>query len=276
MHIRELVELAALVSSQAGCLTRGTDRISRGALEQYWSASKCRLDRWARTLKTFSASGAAQNDSADANRSAWVAIEEILAGEVLTRVWTAVAVACDRRLLVTDAGPIARSVLSGHLEARNRALALVVQPGRAASKAAASIDRLRRRTERWTDLLIGRLPASDLDEFAVHAERARDFAQDLQHQRSQGLDASAWSVLLASLRASFQSGLSGPSPNADLNARIATSILSCFTAEIVDSAGEFPWLCRLRLANAATDVEQMIDQLLVLESSSGRPADSRP
>ena len=46
MHVRELVELAALVSAQAHSVTRSQTAFSPEGLEQYWTASKCRMDRW--------------------------------------------------------------------------------------------------------------------------------------------------------------------------------------------------------------------------------------
>ena len=52
------------------------------------------------------------------------------------------------------------------------------------------------------------------------------------------------------------------SPNADLNARIATAILSCFPAELFDSTGQFRSLWLLRLFNATSDAQGMIAELL--------------
>ena len=48
-------------------------------------------------------------------------LEEILVSEVLTRVWTAVLCAHDACRGAEEAGPAARSVLLGHIEARHRA-----------------------------------------------------------------------------------------------------------------------------------------------------------
>ena len=93
-------------------------------------------------------------------------LEEILTGEILARTWTAVALAHDRRWGACDAGPAVRSVLAGHAEARHRALKMIVAGEPIASGRAAALNQLRRRCERWTDMLLGFLPpggeASDL------------------------------------------------------------------------------------------------------------------
>lgn len=269
MHARELVELAAIVAAHGPVLIRGGTPIASESIEQYWTASKVRLDRWAWRLRSFA-------DRPELlvrhGRDPWTEVrgvlEEILTGEMLTRVWTAVLCDCDRRRGVDEAEPVARSVMIGHMEARHRALTLLVHEPAVNPNAAMQLNRLRRRTEHWTDLLVGRLAAtSDLGEFAFNHQRARDFADDLR-QRS-GLQGGrlVWPLLLASLRTAFRRGLSVESPNADLNARIAASILACFPADLFDSNGLVRSLWLMRLTTAAEDTQGMIDELL----GQGRP-----
>ena len=62
--------------------------------------------------------------------------------------------------------------------------------------------------------------------------------------------------------------LSPESPNAELNARIAASILACFPAELFDSTGLLRSLWLMRLTNVAEDTQGMIDELF----KSERPA----
>ena len=57
-------------------------------------------------------------------------LEEILSGEVLTRVWTAVLCLDDRQHGGTEFESLARSIMIGHMEARHRVLLLLVRgPG---------------------------------------------------------------------------------------------------------------------------------------------------
>ena len=64
MHARELVELAALVSTHGPALVNSQQPIPAGSIEQYWTASKIRLDSWAWSLKSFADAAAI-----DANRA---------------------------------------------------------------------------------------------------------------------------------------------------------------------------------------------------------------
>jgi len=261
MHARELIELAALVAAHGPVLIRGGERISSGGIEQYWTSSKVRLDRWAWSLKDFTRkkSVGARHRELQWSRVRGV-LEEILVGEVLTRVWTTVLCAYDRRRGADEVEPVARSVMIGHMEARHRALTLMVQGPGIEAEAAVKLNRLRHRVERWNDLLIGYLAEmGDVGEFAVDPKRVKEFAQDL-HDRGNGRQ--AWLLLLASLRASFQQGLDEVSPNADLNARIAAGILACFPSELFDSTGLFRSLWLMRLTSIADDTQGMIDELL--------------
>ena len=285
MHVRELVELAAIISAHGPTLIQSGQRIPSASIEQYWTTSKVRLDRWAWRLKSFV-------DRADTDlrrrRDQWPEVrgvlEEILAGEVLTRVWTALLCAYDRRRGSDEVEPAARSVMIGHMEARHRALTLLVRGPGVDAEAAVKLNRLRRRAERWTDLLVGHLIGRhDVSEFAFDPRRASDFAEDLQQRgRLQG-GRHVWPLTLASLRAAFRQGLSIESPNADLNARIAGSILSCFAAELFDSTGLLRSLWLMRLTHVADNTQGMIDDLLALERpaapkpapSSGLPGDRR-
>jgi hypothetical protein len=265
MHARDLVELAAIVSAHGLALVESGEPIPAQSIEQYWTTSKVRLDRWAWRLKRFSSDSQAQSPS-----SQWSGIrgvlEEILIGEMLTRTWTAVLCAYDRRRGTDDAEPVARSVLIGHMEARHRVLTFMVRNQGIDAEEAIKLNRLRRRAERWTDLLVGHLVnLHDVSEFAFDPQRATDFAEDLRHRGNRPGGRHVWPLLMASMRAAFRQSLCDESPNADLNARIAAAILSCFSTELFDSTGLMRSLWMMRLTNIAADTQGRIDELLRLE-----------
>ncbi len=265
MHARELVELASILSAQGPTLIRGTPRLSGHGVQQYWTASKCRLDRWARNLKSFAAD-ASQLD-ATAARVQWPfvrgVLEEILTGEVLTRVWTAVLCLYQRKHGGNEFESLARSIMIGHMEARHRVLMLLVRGPGVDAEGAVKLNHLRRRTERWTDLLVGHLARyGDVTEFAIDADRAVEFSRDLEFQADQKGGRQAWPLLQASLRAAFQGGLARVSPNEDLNAQIASAILSCFPADLFDSTGLFHSLWVHRICNVTSDMQGMIESLV--------------
>lgn len=257
MHARELVELAALISAQGPALAKGSAPIPAGSVEQYWAASKIRLDRWARMLKEFSQEVANDQRQAASDRLATI-VEEILMTEILTRVWGAAMAGYDRRRGTSSAEPIARSVMIGHMEARHRTLTILVQGRGLDRDAVARLNDLRRRVERWTDLLLANLLGPDeVGEYAIEPERAREFAEDVHRDGNQP----PWTLVTASLRAAFPRGLSA-SPNGDLNERIASSILGCFPADVFEATGLFRSLWLMRLMAVADDTQGMIDELL--------------
>jgi hypothetical protein len=194
-----------------------------------------------------------------------------LHSEVLTRVWTGFLVGHDRLCGREEAEPVARSVLTGHLDARHRALSLLMHAPGVPIAGALSINQLRCTTERWTDLLLGELCVPcDLNHLACDVQRAREFAADRQAE-AEIHRGQRWSLLLASLRQAFP--VEGPrSPNGDLNERIAGSVLSCFPSDAFDSIGLFHSLWMLRLRYAAEDAQGMLDQLCSHDRCSAESA----
>ena len=279
MHARELVDLAAVVAFHAPLLIHASEEILEESVEGYWVASKCRLDRWGRSLKRFSAAadpGAVKSNSGD-HQAFRAILEEILAGEVLTRTWAAALCAYDRTHGADRMEPAARSVLIGHMEARHRVLTILVNQSGLTAEEAMRLDALRRRTEGWSDVLIGRLAAEhDVSEFAVDPDRARDFALDFVHQRGEEGGRFAWPMLLASLRAAFQEWLEPRSPNPDLNVKIAASILACFPPGVFDDTGvmQSEWL--LRISQITSEAEGMLEELLAEIPSPPRPQTGAP
>jgi hypothetical protein len=279
MHASELVELAALVATHGRAFLTGVEQVSLEGLEQYWTASKCRLDRWSRALKQYSLEIPYVGGGERAAR--WhtlrPVLEEILTGEVLTRLWAAVACAHDRLHGRCEAEPVVRSVFIGHLEARNRALNLMVFGQGFAMEEAVVLNRLRRGAERWTDLLLAHVHDDSAgDEFAFAAGRVAEFADDIRNEtRAAGGAESgphggiAWQLTLASLRAAFHRGVSPASPNGDLNERIAAGVLRCFEARLFDSTGLTRSLWMVRMETAASDTAGMIAELLADHRGQG-------
>lgn len=262
MHVRGLIELAGILATHGPVLLHGREPLSAESIEQYWTTSKVRLDRWAWALKQFrqQADAKPQGRPQPAMRGV---LEEVLVSELLTRVWTAVLSIYDRQRGDAEVEPVGRSVLLGHMEARHRVLTLMLHGPGLDAEAALDLNHVRRRAERWTDLLIGSLMRiEDVSEFAIEPDRAKDFADDIRERGLLRGGRQAWSLTMASLKAAFRNGLSPVSPNSDLNARIASSILSCFPPETFDSTGLFRSVWLMRLADVADDAQGMIEEIL--------------
>jgi hypothetical protein len=269
MHTREILELAALVTEQGPVLVRSAEEVPEENIAAYWSASRCRLNRWHSELKRATAPIAAPHPVSSASRPPSPlrgVIEEILASEVLTRVWTAVLCAHDRRRDTDLAGSVAQSVLAAHAEARHRVLTLLSGASGLAAEEAMRLDQLRHRTERWTDVLLGQLATlGDVGQFAFEPERTADFAEDLKLEVREDAGRLVCPLLVSAMRAAFRRGLTAVSPNADLNAKIAATIVAYFPPELLDAAGVPQSLWMLRVAQTARVAEGWIDELLLLE-----------
>ena len=276
MQGSDLVELAALISGETPTLLREGGRFSSAGRDAYWTAAKCRLDRWSRDLRDLTQTSTATQPASRTtdNRHACGLLEEVLASEVLTRIWAALLAGYDLHRSGEDTSVFGRSILTAHLEARNRVLKLLVNGPELRVQDVLSLNRLRHRADRWTDLLIGHLSThDDLSEFAQTPARARDFAAELSQPQALANGRPAWLLMLASLRASFQSCLTAESPNPDSNAQIAAAILACFESDIFDSTGLFPSLWMTRLASATVDAQVRITNLFAEDS---RPANAQP
>ena len=282
MHVRELVDLAALLAVHGEALMYRKERIPAQGLEQYWTASKCRQDRWSRTLADYANR---LREAQPAQRPLlWhevrPVIEEVAVSEILTRVWSAVASAYDRQRAVREVEPLARSIFMGHLECRMRALNLIVYGCGLAANEAVALNKLRRRAERWSDLLLAFLfQQYEVTEFAFDAQRVRDFAADATYQAAPQAGTLAWELLLVSLRSAFQENLASFSPNAELHARVASGVLQCFDEDLSDAVGLLQPLWLLRLDAAANQTQHLIDSLLMEDDwlhTTGDDTSSRP
>ena len=272
MHSRVLIELAALLASNGEVLLRGVERLSSSCIAEYWAASKCRIDRWARVIKSAEQSEnvTSPGEEPSGARSPRPCLEEIITGEVLTRVWTGVVYGIEKRHQLDEASPVVRSVLLGHLEARRKTLRLLVSGRGVRTRDAIALNRLRRRTERWTDMLLGCLmPLHDVRDLAFDSTRAVNFADGLRGERGRTWGPQAWPIVFSSLRAAFLSDAASDSPNEGLNSRIASSVLGCFGSDLFDSTGQFQSLWQARLTYATSDTLGMIDQLICDESAAG-------
>ncbi|MCE9604847.1 MAG: hypothetical protein K8U03_08095 [Planctomycetia bacterium] len=261
MQTGELVELAAIVSEHGSALALGPDALGIHGLEDYWAASKCRFERWGRALHRIRLQETPVFE--EPGSTVRGLIEEILGSEVLTRVWTAAVTAFDRRRDAQDNEIVARSVFIGHQEMRHRVLKLLVTGPGVPSTEAVELNRLRRRAELWTDLLLAPLLAQhDVCEFGFEDARLKRFATNLKEgalSRSGPCDvgALASASLLTSIRHSFDT----VAPNPDMNARVAASVLGAFAAPHFDSCGVFRSLWMLRLATTADDTERLITDM---------------
>jgi hypothetical protein len=258
-----LVELAAIIASHGGTLLRSPGRVSTQTSQRYWVVSRSRLDRWARHF--YRIEKRSRGDTlAPEWRSTSGLLAEVLASELVTRVWTALACRLVRVGGCPDAEAYARSILDAHLAARRRALRILVTCRGLPLMLAAQSNKLRRQAERWTDLLLAYLtPHCEVDEFSFEPGRVADFATSIRPD-----DDPVFPLLLEALRTSYRSGSELACPNPRLNQRIAESLLTCLGPDMLESTGRYRLLWQWRLLHITADTQRQIDHLLA-ETYSG-------
>ncbi len=238
MHAYDLLQLATVITWHGPMLIQHSAELPPRAIEEYWTASKCRLDRWGQDLRSIRELFDVKfGFDAPSWRSVSALCDEILTGEIIARLWTAVVTLHDRKHGSTDAEPIVRSVLLGHLEARHRVLNLILNYHGVGPHETVVLNRLRHRCERWTDILLARLGNSNqLRDLAHDAERVDDFVSEwpAQHQSMVATERAAW--FFGAFTAAF---VKHPTltANIDLNQRIAQSIIAGFPSETFNDLG---------------------------------------
>ena len=104
---------------------------------------------------------------------------------------------------------------------------------------------------------------------SLHLTRKRrDFAADLRDENRLPTGETAWELTLASLRATYYNNLATPSPNQELNRRIAASILACFHSELFNSLGTIKSHWMLRMSQVTDDAQGLVEDLLQLEAAA--------
>jgi hypothetical protein len=264
MQAYQLVELGALIAANGSNFVREPARLPDARIGRYWSASRMRFDRWAKTLrKAAQGAGTMQDRPSSAWQAIEATLEEIFMSELLTRVWAAVACEHDRRQGYTSTSPVVRSIVLGHMESRNRALHAMFREQENDAKSVHVMNRLRHRSERWTDMLLAHLvPDCEVAQFAFDAKRCQDFADDLREEFQGDQFDQAWRLMTVSLRATFVATAREHSPNADLNGQIGSSVAACFHPDVFDSSDLFRTFWIERLNHLTDDAQAMIEELL--------------
>ncbi|MDG2012647.1 MAG: hypothetical protein P8J33_04030 [Pirellulaceae bacterium] len=262
MHATQLAEIGGWLSISSDLFIREGQQANLKSAMRYWAASKCRLQRWQAALKVFEDDFANPCEMHDPWHAVETVVQEILVSEVLTRIWTAVLVQHDRVLAHQELQSIGHSVFIGHLEARNRALRLLLKNRPVNQAAFDRVDEIRRRMERWIDLLLSRV--TDLEvaiQFGFEESRIRDFAADRPMENDEQLQ-QARKLLLASLSASLKRGIKTWTANPDLNREIAAGVLACVPSDRFDSVGLPKTITLMQMEQIHNDTHEMVTNLI--------------
>jgi hypothetical protein len=261
MHVRQLAQMAGWLAASDGGMQEPSRTGEGDCGMRYWSASKCRLQRWQTALKVFEKDFTEPDEMHDPWFAAEVVIQEILVSDLLTRVWTAMLVQSEGAPGHQERQSVGYSVFIGHLELRNRAMRLVLHNRASGQGAYDRINSLRLLLERWTDLLLSRIDNTEIAaQFGFDRHRVGDFAGD-RHLEDSRRRRQMGTMLQASLAAALQDRLSACSANPDLNREIAAGILECCPMSLFETTGLPGELAHLRAEQAGDDAATLLEDL---------------
>ena len=266
MHASQLAELATWAAFNSHMIIHRSEALTSEICNEYWSQSKCRQTRWMAALKLF------ETDLQDtaSNHDPWPAIEiviqEIFIAEMLTRVWSAAMVAHDIHYATDELTGMAHSIHIGHLEAKNRAMRLLLSEDSSNPEVFDKLNSTRRRIERWTDLLLGQLPDIEASRrFGYQPNRVLDFADEVANDTNSANAEARRLLYAASLREDLRKTCNQYSANPDINRRIAAGILACFPTDRFDSYGMPKSIQLIWLERTTDDTQILIDNLNALD-----------
>lgn len=260
MLVRDFAVLAATIAGYAPAIIRRSAGLPETCLHTYWVAARSRLNRWGpplRRLQVLQGSGLlAQMVQWDDLRL----LEEILASEIVTRVWCATLDGIDERLGLQEYGPIGRSTHLGHLEARQRVLQLVMAGHREGPTRLWLLNPMRLQTEHWTDLLLSCFPSVELAApYCYDEQRLRDYAAARGTPR-RGLSSAPLLVALGD--AWFAESRQPLGANDDLHEQVRRSIVGCLTAPLFSGSGAWEGSWPDRLEATTDDILVELDRWL--------------
>jgi len=180
---------------------------------------------------------------------------------MLTRVWAATVTTHDWYHNSDEMHGLAHSVHISHIEAKNRAIRIMLHGRPSNEKMFDQLNAVRRRMERWTDLFLGQLPNGEQAAlFAFDRGRVKDFHRE--NQQSAGPEFSTrQKVLMASFGTDMIRDKIEYAANPEINREIAAGILSCFPADRFDSYGLPKSVRSVWLEKSQTDTQMLVDHL---------------
>ena len=166
---------------------------------------------------------------------------------------------------------LAYSVHVAHIEAKNRALRILLTGQSLNETAFDRMNGVRRRIERWTDLFLGQLPRGEQAcVFGFDRNRVQDF-NDEQRQ-SVGPDfVTRQKILSVSFATDLLNDQVSYSANPELNREIASGILACFPSDRFDSNGLPKSANAIWLEKSQHDTQMLIDHLMDFETLADSP-----
>ena len=279
MSSKHVIFAANLAAESESLIYRNHD-ISDEALSRYWIVSRCRLQHWTTHLKTFDTQ---LRTNPSGRKRIWLNLaplaEEILNTEILTRVWAAILNGINQVDATDDCDCIGRGALMGHLDAKNRLIKMILLGQTQKSHIASDLDKVRRKSERWADLLIALVNQhSDVLGFGCSESRVETLSHDFRNE----MKTDAGSIVVSTLALTaikqayqglkFENGMSDPAEaaeNSHFNTEILAAILDSISPNIYNGVGKpysrFNKQLLESSAESASGLKMMLNELADLK-----------
>lgn len=245
MHASRLVELAVSATNFHRVMLDEFVNAESWRADEFWVLSRARVNEWSRLMKRCEQSRHQEFQPRLFWRATEPILEEVFLSEMCTRIWCATLTIIDEKRLHGELAPIARSVFVANLEARRRALRLLLFARGLSGVSATSVNLLRRDCEIWTDGLLSQLASQRVaQQFGFDRRRIQRFAaQNSLRGREPASWADTSSVSLSSLQlVSIQYGLAVRQMKdvvcPELNSELAANLLGCLPANGFNGCGE--------------------------------------
>ena len=251
MTVVDSIKIAFLVALFGRELQERLEPLSHADRDIYGVASRKRLVRWDHKLR------AVRESDGDGSGIPIPLFEEIFLAEPLTRVWAAVH---SSRGDVTNSSNSPQKIFLQHMDVRGRAIKILTSDNSASARYAASFEKLRRQSERWSDLALACLQSRLIEgllapqDYMIDVRRAEDYgfvpAQNRFSENDPCLEREGEQIagLLKGLEAAYPRSVSSKD---DSTRHINETVMDCLQGLIpLSNAARIAfWHCRIDQAS---------------------------
>lgn len=230
MRLHDFADLAALLSRHSLHVIEQDGSRGETLAENFWVHSRRLKSLWEQDMEA--------TDTAE-DREEWSDLaEEFFTADLLSRVWGGLLLAMSDRQRAFRARGLTTQVLGWNMNLRNNLLQTMTLRWDQWGGHVPRLDLLRRRMERWTDLLLSPLILRHpVDGACFSTERALDAAPAYDQSRYHAGHAGLWNLTGAALRSSVPARMLAQGERLKIHSDMTGSILSGFPTAAFDSGG---------------------------------------
>jgi len=256
----------ALVSNRSHFCKISSERIGLLA-QQNWIVSQNRILRWNELLSVaIKKQRVGEIRTSESIAETMRLVEEVLLSQLFARIWAALLTVHDQKNQVEKSErqqDIGKQIVNSHSESANRAMELLKSLLPSNHPRAEIVNRLRRRTERWTDMLIAQMAENvDLFFYAFDENRVRDIIA----VNSRAKDRPTVGMLIGGVQAAqIECSRIGYSPRR--NEQLACVALGCLPSDSWPESEIKTDLSVLRTDQFAWEIDMLVQQALCTDHS---------